>query len=128
MPHSLQKSALSCLEDMSSRLRARQHPLPMEGTSCHYAAILNRQHTVIAASFNKASTRSAGRGSSRFTRHAEMDVLKRLGDLTKLEGCTLVVTRFNTKADIVGSRPCCECQTKLARVMRKYGLRAVLYT
>ncbi len=127
--HAVKRSAQSCLDDMSQRLRRLRErtnasPLPLEGTSCHYAAILNsRTQQVMETAFNKAGTRSKWLGSSRFTVHAELAVLIKLGDMSRLAGCVLVVTRFNSRGDIVGSKPCRECQTKLSRIMHKYHLQ-----
>jgi hypothetical protein len=58
-----------------------------------------------------------------YTQHAETNVLSKLRDLDRLSGCTLVVTRFTACGDMVESKPCAECQTKLMLMMRKYGLK-----
>lgn len=52
-----------------------------------------------------------------------MNVLSKVRDMDALTGCTLVVTRFTACGDMVESKPCRECQTKLTLMMKKYGLK-----
>jgi hypothetical protein len=57
-----------------------------------------------------------------------MAVLKKLGNLQELAGCTLVVARFTRGWDIASSKPCHGCHVKLLKMITRYGLAAVLYT
>ena len=62
------------------------------------------------------------------TIHAERAVVKKLGDVSKLAGATLVVWRVNTAGDLLPSKPCPSCQLFLDKCMREYGLRKVIYS
>lgn len=95
----------------------------MERTSTHYAVLYTARGQLIGAAFNAPGSRSRGCGPSERTWHAEMKVLAGLKDKSQLEGCTLAVTRFTACGDMVESKPCYECHTKLVRVMEKYGLK-----
>lgn len=100
---------------------------PVHRTSFH-SATLYRRGKPIATARNAIGTRSRGCGYSEYTIHAERAVVKRLGDLSQLNGCVLVVLRLNKQGDVLGSKPCADCQKFLEKCMREYGLRKVLYS
>jgi hypothetical protein len=54
-------------------------------TSIHIAAIVLRGK-IIAEATNKLGSRSRGCGYSNYTIHAEKNVIKELGDISKLRG------------------------------------------
>jgi hypothetical protein len=62
------------------------------------------------------------------TIHAERAVVKKLGDTSKLVGCTLIVWRVGASGDILPSKPCASCQVFLEKCKREYGLRKVVYS
>jgi hypothetical protein len=93
----------------------------------HYATIYKR-NKAIAESRNSIGTRSRGSGWSNSTIHAEIAVVKELGDLRKLDGCVLVVMRVNKKGEIRNSKPCENCKHFLEKCMSKYGLLKVMYS
>lgn len=100
---------------------------PVHKTSLHWATILRRGKP-IATARNSVGSRSRGCGYSDQTIHAERAVIKRLGDLSKLHGCVLVVVRVNKQGDMRNSKPCADCQRFLEKCMREYGLRKVFYS
>jgi hypothetical protein len=99
----------------------------VHNTSYHYAEIYKR-NKLIASSRNKIGSRSRGSGWSTYTLHAELAVLKRFGDLSKLVGCILIVVRINKENELLGSKPCPDCEKVLLKHMKQYGLLKVLYS
>lgn len=100
---------------------------PVHRTSLHWATLLRRGKP-IATARNSVGSRSKGCGYSDHTIHAERAVIKRLGDLSKLNGCVLLVVRVNKQGEVLGSAPCADCRLFLEKCMREYGLRKVLYS
>ena len=93
----------------------------------HIAEIL-RRGKVLATATNKPGGRSNGCGWSTYSLHAERAVVKRFGDVSQLRGCILVVKRFNQLGEVLGSKPCNDCQKFLGKCMNKYGLLKVYYS
>jgi hypothetical protein len=100
---------------------------PVHNTDLHYAKILKR-NKVIASCRNSIGTRSRGCGYSDQSIHAERAVVKRLGDVSQLDGCVLLVIRVNKQGELRNSKPCRDCQKFLEKCMREYGLRKVVYS
>jgi hypothetical protein len=100
---------------------------PVHKTHLHYARILRRGKS-IAEARNSIGSRSKGCGYSDQSIHAERAVVKRLGDLSQLNGCVLLVVRINKAGDFLNSKPCADCQKFLEKCMRDYGLRKVVYS
>lgn len=96
-------------------------------TSLHHATII-RRNKVLASAFNRIGSRSRGCGYSEKTIHAEINVVKSLGDLSLLRGATLIVVRHGADGTLRGSKPCDDCQHFLEKCMREYGLRKVIYS
>jgi hypothetical protein len=96
-------------------------------THLHYAQLIKR-NKVIAIARNSVGSRSRGCGWSDNTIHAERAVVKRLGDLSQLRGCMMVVVRVNKNGDLLNSKPCPECERFLFKCMNDYGLRKVVYS
>lgn len=99
----------------------------VHNTQFHYAEVY-RRNRLIASSRNKIGSRSRGSGWSDHTLHAERAVVKRIGDISQLRGCVLVVIRLNKQGEILNSKPCCDCQKFLIKCMKEYGLRKVVYS
>ena len=115
---------------MNLRLRVYDRHLPAvykHRTSLHQAFIL-KGNKVLAVSFNAVGSRSRGSGYSDQTIHAERAVVKKLGNISKLRGATLVVLRYNNQGDVCSSKPCCECQVFLKKCVEKYGLLKVIHS
>ena len=92
-----------------------------------HVATLSKRGKVIATARNTLGTRSRGCGWDDSTLHAERAVIKRLGDIRMLDGCTLEVVRIGKNNDIKNSKPCHNCWLFLEKCMRSYGLRKVIY-
>jgi hypothetical protein len=99
----------------------------VHNTQFHYAEVY-RRNRLIASSRNKIGSRSRGCGWSDHTLHAERAVVKRIGDISQLRGCVLIVIRLNKQGDVLNSKPCCDCQKFLTKCMKEYGLRKVIYS
>lgn len=97
-------------------------------TFVHIAAIVLRGK-IIAEATNKIGSRSSGCGYSDYTIHAERNVIKQLGDLSKLRGADLYVLRqHRSDPKFLNSKPCPDCTIFLEKCMREYGLKNVYYT
>jgi len=101
--------------------------------SLHIAVIALRGK-IIATATNRNGSRSSGSGYSSHSIHAEKNVVKQLGDISKLRGADLYVMRISkdhTKVNsnrFMSSKPCEECQIFLEKCMREYGLKNVYFT
>jgi hypothetical protein len=100
---------------------------PLHRTSFHYAEI-HRGNKVLASSRNRIGSRSRGCGWSDQTLHAERAAVKALGDLSQLRGCILIVVRIGKQNEVMGSKPCHDCEKFLMKCMKCYGLRKVVYS
>ncbi len=96
-------------------------------TSLHYAQLIKR-NKIIAFARNSIGSRSRGCGWSDNTIHAERAVVKRLGDVSQLRGCVMIVVRVSKDGDLLNSKPCAECERFLFKCMNEYGLRKVIYS
>lgn len=95
---------------------------------CHTAVIV-KGNKILATATNRSGSRSQGSGYSQCTIHAEMDCLKKLGDVTKLRGADMYVWRLDkTNVMTMNSKPCCSCTCVLMKCMREYGLKNVYYS
>jgi len=99
----------------------------VHNTHFHHARLLKR-NKCIASARNTLGTRSRGSGYSDHSLHAERAVVKRIGDISQLRGCVLVVVRVNRHGQLLNSKPCSECEKFLQKCMSKYGLRKVVYS
>jgi hypothetical protein len=94
----------------------------------YHVARLTRRRKVIAEARNTIGTRSRGSGWDDQSLHAERAVVKRFGDVSQLHGCILVVVRINKHGEILGSKPCSDCEKFLSKCMKEYGLLKVIYS
>jgi hypothetical protein len=93
-----------------------------------HTATIRRRNKIIATSRNTIGTRSRGSGWDDQSLHAERAVVKSLGDISQLRGCTLEVIRLNKRGEIRNSKPCENCVMFLQKCIREYGLRRVIYS
>lgn len=96
-----------------------------------HIAILVKRGKIIAEATNQMGSRSKGVGYSQDMIHAERNVIKKLGDLSKLQGADMYVMRpgFGCNADkFLYSQPCHQCTVFLNKCMREYGLKNVYFT
>jgi hypothetical protein len=101
--------------------------------SLHVAVLLKRGK-VLATATNRNGSRSNGSGYSDYSIHAERNVIKQLGDISKLRDADMLVMRISRDHTKEGfekfleSKPCRGCQLFLEKCMREYGLKNVYYT
>lgn len=99
-----------------------------------HVAVIALRGKVLATATNRNGTRSMGSGYSTHSIHAEKNVVKQLGDISKLRGADLYVMRISRDVRKVStdkflcSKPCDECQAFLEKCMREYGLKNVYFT
>jgi hypothetical protein len=95
-----------------------------------HRAVLVKRGKIIAESTNNYGSRSRGSGYSNSSIHAEKNVVKELGDISKLKGADMYVMRFSRAdpLDFVRSVPCPSCMIFLGKCMKEYGLKNVYYT
>lgn len=93
-----------------------------------HTAIITKRNKIIATSRNTVGTRSRGSGWDHRSLHAEIAVVKSLGDLSQLRGCTLVVIRLNKQGETRNSKPCEACESFIGKCMKKYGLLKCMYS
>lgn len=97
-------------------------------TQAHIAILMKRGKILEIAS-NSIGSRSKGCGYQERTIHAERAVIKKVGDMTKLNGATLIVIRVMRGTKEIGnSEPCHSCKCHLEKCMAKHGLRQVFYS
>jgi len=96
-------------------------------TELHHATIIVR-NKILASAYNRVGSRSRGCGWSDKTIHAERAAIKRLGDLSRLRGATLIVVRYGKSGELKSSKPCHDCEILLEKCMREYGLLKVIYS
>ena len=97
-------------------------------TQIHIAVVIKRGKILEIAS-NSIGSRSKGCGYQERTIHAERAVIKKVGDMSKLNGASLVVIRIMRGTQEVGnSEPCHSCRCHLEKCMREHGLRQVFYS
>lgn len=102
--------------------------MKVHNTEFHMATLYGRRRKVLAVARNTIGTRSRGSGWDDQSLHAERAVVKRLGDISQLRGCTLEVVRLNKSNEVRNSKPCHNCEMFLEKCMREYGLRKVIYS
>lgn len=98
-----------------------------------HVAMLVKRGKILAVASNRIGSRSQGCGFSKYTIHAERNVIKEFGDISKLKGCDLYVMRIKQDHDseeryFSNSAPCRDCELFLRKCQRRYGLRHVYYT
>lgn len=106
-------------------------------TITHTAVIVNRGK-IIAEASNRIGCRREGEKTfyntairERKNIHAEENVVRVLGDYSKLKDSDMYVMKFGrgeNSDNFVNSKPCPKCECFLNKCIRKYGLRNVYYT
>jgi hypothetical protein len=106
-------------------------------TIVHVAVIVLRGK-IIAEATNRIGYRSICNKtySNTFIRerkniHAEENVVRVLGDYSKLKDADMYIMRYGRGEDsdkFINSKPCDKCRCFLNKCMKKYGLRNVYYT
>ena len=104
--------------------------LDLSKTNRHIA-ILCKGNRVLASAMNQFGSRSFGSGYTYNTIHAEINVIKKLGNIKLLNGATMYIFRTGkgcNEDSICHSRPCPICQKFLEKCIDMYGLRRVFYS
>jgi hypothetical protein len=122
MPRFSREEFLPLVESVQKSIHRRHK------THVHVAMVFGRGKTLLAMAMNKVGSRSSGAGFSACMIHAERAALKRVGDISKLRGATLVVIRISSTGELRNSKPCSECECHLNKCIREYGLRRVFYS
>ena len=104
------------------------HTFPKKHTSHQHLAIILLRKKVLATATNKIGTRSTGSGHNEYMVHAEIAVIKKLGDVSKLKGATLVVLRLGSGGQFLSSKPCTACHACLTKCIDTYGLRSIVHS
>ena len=104
--------------------------LRMNHNASLHRAVLVKRGRIIAEATNNYGSRSRGSGYSRSSIHAEKNVVKELGDISKLRGADMYIMRFSRcdPLEFVKSSPCPACIIFLEKCMKEYGLKNVYYT
>jgi hypothetical protein len=92
--------------------------------SYNHVALLFNGRKLIAIGQNRVSYR---RRSTACTIHAEADVIRSVGDISKIRGATLVVIRLSS-AGLANSKPCAACQRLIDKCYREYGLKKFMHS
>ena len=96
-----------------------------------HVAIIVKGNKILAVATNQVGSRSFGSGYNYNTIHAEINVIKKLGSIKKLNGGTMYVFRTGkglNEDSVCHSKPCPICEKLLEKCMREYGLRRVFYS
>lgn len=103
---------------------------PNSNHTYRHVAVIMRGNKVLEYAGNMVGSRSRGCGYSNYTIHAERNVVKKLGDTNKLNGCNMYVFRLSIGSEkrIGFSEPCHDCKIFLTKCMNLYGLKKVYYT
>ena len=111
--------------------------LRMVNDIVHIAVIVHRGK-IIAEATNRIGFRSKGDRTfcntsirAKKNIHAEENVVRVLGDYSKLKGADMYVMRFGQGENwntFINSKPCAKCECFLSKCMREYGLKHVYYT
>lgn len=104
--------------------------LRMKHNASLHQAVLVKRGNIIAEATNNYGSRSRGSGYSKSSIHAEKNVVKELGDISKMRGADMYIMRFS-RTDPLGfmkSAPCPACAIFLEKCMKEYGLKNVYYT
>jgi hypothetical protein len=94
-----------------------------------HVAFIYRRGKLLGLATNFVGSRNRGCGYDTRTIHAERAVLKKVGDVTKLDGAILIVIRIaKGTRDIVNSEPCHSCRCHLEKCIKNYGLKTIYYS
>lgn len=110
------------LDKLRNQVRMGKKKLELN-TWNHFAMVYDGSGKMLCAARNRPMTRASGCGADFHTIHAEMAAIKKIGDLRRLRGCTLVVARITPAGNLASSKPCKSCEKKLMLMMDRYCLK-----
>lgn len=109
--------------------RIRISTIQMKHRTSVHIAIVVKGNKVMEVAGNMIGSRSKGCGYDNSSIHAERAVLKKIGDVNKLNGAVMAVVRIaKGTGDTTISKPCHSCQCHLNKCIKKYGLKSVYYS
>ena len=105
---------------VSSDIMSQKIRYTTKHRTSNHVAILFIGRKVIAIGQNRLGDRR--------TVHAEMDVIREVGDTAKIRGATLLVIRIGPQGNLLNSAPCTACQCLLEKCKKTYGLKSFLHS
>jgi hypothetical protein len=99
--------------------------------SVHIAVLVLRGKIIAQATNRICAVSPKKKGFSRRTIHAEKNVIRSLGDYSKMRNADMYVIRCGrgeNNEKFFNSKPCYECECFLNKCISKYGLKNVYYT
>lgn len=97
-----------------------------------YGCIIEKRGEVIATGYNHYNLTPF---SGIYATHAEVDALNNCRNKNMLKGANMYIIRINNKSGgprgkytVLSGKPCTECEIKLKKMIKKYGLNNVFYT
>ena len=100
-------------------------------TNHHHVAMIFRGHKIIAIGQNRLGgsdrPRLGGLEGRQNTIHAEVDVLRAVGNIAKLRGATMAIIRIGP-IGLRNSKPCPACEPLLRKCVKEYGLRGWIHS
>jgi hypothetical protein len=105
---------------VSNVILSQQSRYTTKHRTSNHVAILFLGRKMIAIGQNRLGNRR--------TIHAEMDVIREVGDTAKIRGATLLVIRIGTQGNLMNSAPCPACKCLLEKCKKTYGLKSFLHS
>jgi hypothetical protein len=94
-----------------------------------HVAMLMKRGKILSVASNVVGSRKRGAGFDDRTIHAERAVIKKVGDVSKLYGATLIVIRVTkVNYEVGNSEPCHSCRCHLEKCIKSYGLKCIYYS
>jgi cytidine deaminase len=94
-----------------------------------HVALVMKRGKILSVASNIVGSRKRGAGFDDRTLHAERAAIKKIGDVSKLYGATLVVIRVaKSNYELGNSEPCHSCRCHLEKCIKDYGLKTVYYS
>lgn len=105
---------------VSNVILSQQSRYTTKHRTSNHVAILYIGRKMIAIGQNRLGNRR--------TIHAEMDVIREVGDTAKIRGATLLVIRIGAQGNLMNSAPCPACKCLLEKCKKTYGLKSFLHS
>lgn len=94
-----------------------------------HVALVMKRGKILSVASNTVGSRKRGAGFDDRTLHAERAAIKKIGDVSKLHGATLVVIRVGkSNYELGNSEPCHSCRCHLEKCIKDYGLKTIYYS
>jgi len=94
-----------------------------------YACIIMNKNKIVSIGYNHYRLTQV---SGLYSTHAEIDALLKCRDKRQLNGADMYVVRINVNKELpyvyLKAVPCEECEKKIKKCMKEYGLKKCYYT